>query len=91
MHISPAFDLTQQEDHAAAREMELVELRSIVREALRTLTNRQRCIVLLAFWFELPLSEIAALLGITRQSVHESYDRALFKLRAALIAVQYEG
>lgn len=63
-------------------------LRSAERErvlaAVRTLPDRQRQVVVLRYLEELPPSEVAELLGISREAVASSLNRALESLRRKL-------
>lgn len=53
-------------------------------EALASLTERQRCCVLLTYAFEWSHQEVADLLGISRSSVQAHIDRGLRSLRTAI-------
>ncbi len=53
-------------------------------DALARLTPRQRAVLVLRYWSDLPESEIADLLGIRRGSVASLHHRALADLRKAI-------
>lgn len=53
-------------------------------EAVRSLSEKQRAVVVLLHCFDWTHSEVAELLGIARGSVQRHGERALRKLRAAL-------
>ncbi len=50
---------------------------------LRTLTDRERRVVVLRHYFDLPEVEVAAELGVARGTVKSTLSRALVKLRVA--------
>lgn len=56
--------------------------------ALGELTHRQRQIIVLRFWLDLPLADIAATLDISVGTVKATLSQAAAKLRAALQAVE---
>jgi RNA polymerase sigma factor (sigma-70 family) len=57
---------------------------SKVEQALRTLPERQRAVVVLRHYQELSLEEIAATLGISLGTVKSSLHRALHRMRETL-------
>jgi RNA polymerase sigma-70 factor (ECF subfamily) len=63
---------------------ELPDCRPEVLEAVRRLSLRQRAVVYLAYWDDLPAGEIADCLGISSGSVHRHLARARAKLRVML-------
>ncbi|WP_061298581.1 SigE family RNA polymerase sigma factor [Herbidospora cretacea] len=60
-----------------------VELRLALREALATLTRRQRAMLVLRFYEDLPEEEIARLMGCSVGTVRSTTHRSLAKLRSA--------
>ncbi len=66
-------------DHAAAHAEG-----AAVREALAGLSPRQRAVVALTYYDDLPQAEVAALLGCSRASVATHLSRGLAALRTAL-------
>ena len=56
------------------------ELRAQVRSALSCLTEKQREVIVLHFWEELSLSEIAKKKGVHHSSVEETFTAAMKKL-----------
>jgi RNA polymerase sigma factor (sigma-70 family) len=75
----PAPPLPSAEDSALA-----VARLSAVRAALRALPARQREVLVLRYYADLPETQIAAVLGISRGSVKVHAARAKDALRAAL-------
>ena len=61
-----------------------VESRDEIGRALATLTPRQRAMVVLRFYEDLPEAEVAAILGCSVGTVKSTTSRALASLRAAL-------
>lgn len=53
-------------------------------ESVRRLSDRQREIILLRFWFDMSVAETAATLSISEGSVKKHSGRAFLKLRPAL-------
>jgi RNA polymerase sigma-70 factor (ECF subfamily) len=60
---------------------ELPEYRPEVLAAVRRLSVRQRAVIVLAYWEQLTVPEIAAHLGISEGSVRRHLARARSKLR----------
>ncbi|NAS26658.1 SigE family RNA polymerase sigma factor [Herbidospora sp. NEAU-GS84] len=60
-----------------------VELRLALREALATLTRRQRAMLVLRYYEDLPEEEIARLMGCSIGTVRSTTHRSLAKLRSA--------
>lgn len=56
------------------------ELRAQVRSALSCLTEKQREVIVLHFWEELSLREIAKKKGVHHSSVEETFTAAMKKL-----------
>jgi RNA polymerase sigma factor (sigma-70 family) len=61
----------------------------VVFDALSGLTERQRAIVVLRYLDELPVAEVAALLGCSEGAVQSQTARGLAKLRQSLSNVTY--
>ena len=57
------------------------ELQQTVREALRLLTDRQREIIYYRYIEELSIEEIASLMDMNYQSVQNSIQRSIKKIR----------
>lgn len=58
-----------------------VERRDVVRGALALLTRRERSVVVLRYWLDLPEAQIAEELGIAVGTVKSTASRALTRLR----------
>ncbi|GAA3443208.1 SigE family RNA polymerase sigma factor [Planomonospora venezuelensis] len=59
-----------------------VELRIVMRRALARLTARQRAVLVLRYYEDLPEAEVAAILGCSVGTVRSTAHRSLAKLRA---------
>ncbi|HEX2315017.1 MAG TPA: SigE family RNA polymerase sigma factor [Thermomonospora sp.] len=59
-----------------------LELRLVVRKALAQLTPRQRTILVLRYFEDLPDTEVARLLGCSVGTVRSTAHRSLFRLRS---------
>jgi RNA polymerase sigma factor (sigma-70 family) len=60
------------------------EIREVVLKAVNSLTSRQRELVMLFFYHELPYSEIAQVIGISIQAVRNLMYRTLIHLRESI-------
>jgi RNA polymerase sigma-70 factor (sigma-E family) len=60
------------------------ELRIVVLEALATLPPRGRAVVVLRYWEDMSVEQVAAVLGCSQGNVKSQSARALDKLRAVL-------
>jgi RNA polymerase sigma-70 factor (sigma-E family) len=58
-----------------------VARRDAVHRALTSLTRRERAVVVLRFWYDLPEAQIAGELGVAPGTVKSTLSRALGKLR----------
>ena len=65
-------------------EVNHAELKMLVSDVLKTLTNEQRKVVKLRFWDGLSCDEIARRKGISRQAVSRTQKRALDNLKSLL-------
>jgi RNA polymerase sigma factor (sigma-70 family) len=63
-----------------------VDERQDLRRALAGLTTRQRAVLVLRYWEDLPEYEVAELLGCSVGTVKSTASRALAHLRARLTA-----
>ncbi|MFC7548135.1 SigE family RNA polymerase sigma factor [Plantactinospora sp. GCM10030261] len=61
-----------------------VESRMVLRAALLALPARQRAVLVLRFWEDLPVQQVAELLGLATGTVKSLSARGLNRLRAAL-------
>jgi len=71
-------------DTAAGRALTAVEDRHELRRALSRLSTRQRAILVLRYWVDLPELEVAELLGCSVGTVKSTASRALAQLRQSL-------
>jgi RNA polymerase sigma-70 factor (sigma-E family) len=67
-----------------AAEPQALETRMVVRAALATLPPRARAVVVLRYWEDLSVEQVADMLGCSPGNVKSHAARALVKLRAAL-------
>ncbi|HEY7222243.1 MAG TPA: SigE family RNA polymerase sigma factor [Micromonosporaceae bacterium] len=73
-------------DTASSRALAAVDERQDLRRALAGLTTRQRAVLVLRYWEDLPEYEVAELLGCSVGTVKSTASRALAHLRARLTA-----
>lgn len=78
----PSARLTESEHDVLLHE----ERSSILRQAFRTLRERQRVVLALHYFEELPLAQIAPVLGVSESRVRRLHRTALRTLRDALHA-----
>ncbi len=71
-------------DTAASRALATVEDQQTLREALAELSIRQRAVLVLRYWDDLPEQEVAELLGCSVGTVKSTASRALAQLRGRL-------
>lgn len=77
-------DGTQTADESAARALREVEDLAEFRWALAQLPARQRAVLVLRYWADLPVAEVAGILGCTEATVTSTASRALARLAVAL-------
>jgi RNA polymerase sigma-70 factor (sigma-E family) len=87
LRLGPSFQLDEARQLAVSPADTAVltaeERREVVR-ALRNLPNRQREVIALRFYLELPDDQIASILRISKGTVRSSAHRGLISLRSAL-------
>lgn len=71
------------ERHTSSHDAQ-VELRADLVRALRTLSSRQRDVVVLRYFFDLPQSDVARAVGCSEGSVKRHASRGLARLRAEM-------
>jgi RNA polymerase sigma-70 factor (sigma-E family) len=71
-------------DQAAARALSEVEDRAEFRWALATLPPRERAVLVLRYWADLPTAEVAAILGCSTGTVKSSASRGAARLARVL-------
>jgi RNA polymerase sigma-70 factor (sigma-E family) len=71
-------------DCAAELSGSLIESRALLLPALRRLGKAQRAVVILRFIADLPVQQVADILGISAATVTSQTSRALARLRTAL-------
>jgi RNA polymerase sigma-70 factor (sigma-E family) len=63
---------------------DLIESRVLLLAALCALGRTQRCVIILRFWEDLPVSEVAEILGIAPGTVTSHTNRALARMRVTM-------
>jgi RNA polymerase sigma-70 factor (sigma-E family) len=71
-------------DESAAGALRAIDARSEFHLALATLPPRQRAVVVLRYWEDLPEAQVAELLGCSVGTVKSSASRGVVQLRRAL-------
>ncbi|HEY9521760.1 MAG TPA: sigma-70 family RNA polymerase sigma factor, partial [Thermopolyspora sp.] len=74
--------LAEAPDVAAADDTHRADLRLVLRHALTRLTSRQRAMVVLRYFEDLPEAAVAQIMGCTVGTVRSTTNRSLAKLRA---------
>jgi RNA polymerase sigma-70 factor (sigma-E family) len=77
-------DATQWLDQRAARDLDSVVTQTVLLAALAALPARQRAIIVLRYWEDLPEAEVAAVLGCSVGTVKSTASRGLARLREQL-------
>jgi RNA polymerase sigma-70 factor (sigma-E family) len=81
-----AHTLEDRADELAARELGVVDTRSELLTALGTLPARQRAVLVLRYFEDLPEAQVAAVLGCSVGTVKSTASRGLTRLQRALSA-----
>jgi RNA polymerase sigma-70 factor (sigma-E family) len=71
-------------DHDVGRDLQLADDQRAVIDAIRELPARQRDCIVLRYYLELPIAEIAATLGLSANSVKTHLQRAMGRLERDL-------
>lgn len=79
------------DDHPQAGIMEAVEAKTAVEQAMEALEPQERDLVFLRYINDLPVGELAKLLGISRFAVHRKTQAALKKLKQQLKKEDFYG
>ncbi len=82
--------LAEHKDKRAERELGAVDTQAELLAALARLPVRQRAVIVLRYWEDLPEAEVAVILGCSRGTVKSTASRGLVRLREALSAGQSE-
>jgi RNA polymerase sigma-70 factor (sigma-E family) len=78
---APGDEHAERQDDGAERALRAVEARLDVAAALAALSPRQRAVVILRYWADLPETEVAAALGCSVGTVKSTASRSLARLR----------
>jgi len=74
----------EQPDSRAERDLRAVDTQATLLAALAGLSARQRAVIVLRYWEDLPEAEVAAILGCSVGTVKSTASRGLARLREAL-------
>jgi RNA polymerase sigma-70 factor (sigma-E family) len=77
-------DAKERPDHRAARDLDSVDTQTVLLDGLAGLPARQRAIIVLRYWEDLPEAEVAAILGCSTGTVKSTASRGLARLREQL-------
>jgi RNA polymerase sigma factor (sigma-70 family) len=77
-------------DESAARTLRDVEDLAAFRSALAELPARQRAVLVLRYWTDLPVAEVAEVLGCSPATVTSTASRAAARLAASLNRNQFD-
>src|SRR5579875_2478163 len=80
-----------QADHRAERDLLAVDTQSELLQALARLPARQRAVIVLRYWEDLPETDVAAILGCSAGTVKSPASRGLARLRDVLAASTLSG
>lgn len=78
----------EQSDSQAERDLAAVDVHEELLTALARLPARQRAVIVLRYWEDLPEAEVAAMLGCTAGTVKSTASRGLARLREATRAAE---
>jgi RNA polymerase sigma-70 factor (sigma-E family) len=81
---APAGGLSEQADSTAERALQAVDMHTLLLTALAGLPPRQRAVIVLRYWQDLPEAEVAATLGCSAGTVKSTASRGLARLREAI-------
>ena len=76
--------LPDRADIRAEHDLRAVDTQEELLQALGTLPARQRAVIVLRYWEDLPETEVAAILGCSVGTVKSTASRGLARLRAAV-------
>lgn len=79
-----AGELADRADGRAERQIAAVDTQAELLAALAALPVRQRAVIVLRYWEDLPEAEVAAMLGCSPGTVKSTASRGLARLRVAL-------
>jgi RNA polymerase sigma-70 factor (sigma-E family) len=85
------FRLEDRPDYRAERALRAVDTQAVLLAALARLSARQRAVIVLRYWEDLPEVEVAAVLGCSVGTVKSTASRGLARLRAAVGAQASSG
>ena len=71
-------------DARAERDLRAVDTQDELLQALAALPARQRAVIVLRYWDDLPETQVAAILGCSAGTVKSTASRGLARLRAAV-------
>ena len=87
-HSQDIFEILEEKQRDLYREAQKEQRRALVENALHCLTPFQREVIDLIFYENKSEREIAKILGISHQSVHERRDKAIKRLKNYIFDTQ---
>ncbi|MCD6138736.1 MAG: FliA/WhiG family RNA polymerase sigma factor [Deltaproteobacteria bacterium] len=84
MESSKSFRALFQGDDDPVRQMMARELRAVIADAIKKLSDKERIVISLYYYDELTLKEIGKVLGLTESRISQIHAKAIIKLRAKL-------
>jgi RNA polymerase sigma-70 factor (sigma-E family) len=88
LDLADAPPLADHADKRAERELGAVDTQAELLAALAQLPVRQRAVIVLRYWEDLPEAEVAVILGCSAGTVKSTASRGLVRLREALSSGQ---
>jgi RNA polymerase sigma-70 factor (sigma-E family) len=86
--LDGALRALEQSDGRAERDLAAVDVHQELLTALAGLPARQRAVIVLRYWEDLPEAEVAVMLGCSAGTVKSTASRGLARLREATRAVE---
>jgi RNA polymerase sigma factor FliA len=81
---SPGAMVQLSEERSPLEELKKEELKKVMAEAIRKLSEKEQMVISLYYYDELTLKEIAEVLGLTESRICQIHTKAILRLRARL-------